>query len=280
MIASSLVNDAPVDPFARHLAQLLSVADLVGRLQPPGDESAAAQDAVLLARAATGADRASLFQIDNADADADGPLWVMRLARAARDADDVDALVAFHPDHVALLLSPMQSGSIEALGPLSGSEDFYAQHRHHEPRAARFAALAPVVVDGRAVGVLEVAREAGEAFSVHELGALEAAARTVAAAVYRTRRERSVQAMFTSLLPELLSSAQATTSLPVRLREWLASRRMAPSERQAIAVATTIAELSSSPAALDLVQAVLSAARRAFGGRDVGGWSEVGGALR
>jgi GAF domain-containing protein len=270
-----------VEPFARHLAQLLSVVDLVGRLQPPGDEAAAARDATLLARASTGADRASLFQLDNADADADGPLWVVRLARSCAMPDGVDPVAAFHPDHVALLLSPMQSGAVEALGPLSDAEPFYAQHRHHEPLLPRFAALAPVLVDGRTVGVLEVARSQGDPFSSAELACLEASSRTVAAAVYGTRRERSIQALFTALLPELLAPQQAPTSLPARLRDWLASRRMAPAERQAIAVATTIAELSaSSPAALELVQSVLSAARKAFVGRDVGGWSEVSGAIR
>jgi len=269
-----------MDAFARHLAQLLSVADLVGRLQPPGDEAAAARDATLLARASTGASRASLFQVDNADADADGPLWVVRLARSCSVEDGVDAVAAFHPDHVALLLSPMQSGAIEALGPLSGDEPFYVQHRHHEPQAPGYAAFAPVLVDGRAVGVVEVARS-GAAFTTGELVCLEAAARSVASSVYGTRREHSMQAMFTALLPELLDPRRAPTSLPARLRDWLSSRRMAPAERQAIAVATTIAELSSSsPAALELVQSVLSAARKAFVGRDVGGWSEVSRALR
>ncbi len=269
-----------MDPFARHLAQLLSVIDLVGRLQPPGDEAAAARDAVLLARASTGAQRASLFQIDNADADADGPLWVVRLARSCSMDDGVDPVAAFHPAHVALLLAPFQSGAVESLGPLSGHEPFYTHHLHHEPQLPRFAALAPVLVDGAPVGVLEIARQELP-FSPAELACLDAASRTVAAAVYGTRRERSMQAMFTSLLPELLSPTLAPTSLPARLREWLSSRRMAPAERQAIAVATTIAELAaSSPAALELVQSVLSATRKAFLGREVGGWSEVRGALR
>lgn len=269
-----------VDTFARHLAQLLSVADLVGRLHPPGDEATAAHDATLLARASTGAERASLFQLDNVDADDDGPLWVVRLARSCLVNDGIDPVAAFHPNHVALLLAPMQSGAVEALGPLSGDEPFYAQHLHHEPSIPRFAALAPVLVDGRPVGVLEVARSSA-AFSPQELLCLDAAARTVAAAVYGTRRERSMQAMFTALLPELLDPKHASTSLPSRLRDWLASRRMAPTERQAIALATTIAELSAaSPAALELVQSVLSAARKAFVGREVGGWSEVRGAFR
>jgi GAF domain-containing protein len=269
---------AAVDPFARHLARLLSVADLVGRLQPPGDEAATARDAALLARASTGAERASLFQIDNADADADGPLWALRLARCCQTPDPVDPLVAFHPDHIAFLLAPMHSGSVEALGPLSGDEPFYRLHLHHEPHVPRHAALAPVLVDGQAVGVIEIARREGGPFQPHELTCLEAAARTVAAAVYGTRRERSLQGMFTSLLPELLDPARAPTSLPRRLREWLASQRLAPAERQAIALATTIAELAeSSPAGLDLVQSVLSAARKAFLGRE-GGWSEVRGA--
>ena len=37
--------------------------------------------------------------------------------------------------------------------------------------------------------------------------------------------------------PELLDPARAPTSLPSRLRDWLASRSLEPSERQAIAVA-------------------------------------------
>ena len=270
-----------MDILARHLAQLLSVADLVGRLQPPGDEAAAARDAAVLARASAGAERASLFQLDNIDADADGPLWIVRLARSCPMHEGVEPVAAFHPNHVALLLAPAQSGAIESLGPLSGEEPFYAHHRHHEPHVPRHAALAPVLVDGRAVGVLEVARIEGGPFSAAELACLEAAARTVAAAVYGTRRERSMQALFTALLPELLDPRQAPTSLPSRLRGWLDSRRMAPSERQAIAVATTIAELAAtSPAALELVQSVLSAARKAFVGREVGGWSEVSGAYR
>ncbi|MCS6901358.1 MAG: GAF domain-containing protein [Myxococcales bacterium] len=270
----------PLDPFARHLAQLLSVIDLVGRLQPPGDESAAARDAVLLARTSTGAERASLFQIDNADANTNDPLWVMRLARSSVLEDGVAPMAAFHPAYVSLLLAPLQSGAVESLGPLSGHEPFYAQHLHHEPHPPRFAALAPVLVDGAPVGVLEIARQQAP-FSPTELICLEAASRTVAAAVYGTRRERSMQAMFTSLLPELLDPARAATSLPARLRDWIASRRMAPTERQAIAVATTIAELAAaSPAALELVQSVLSSTRKAFVGREVGGWSEVHGALR
>lgn len=262
---------AAIDPLARHLAQLLSVADLAGRLAPTVDEGPIARDLVLLARRTTGAERASLFQIDNADADAVDPLWVVRLARDVASPDGVDPAAAFYPTHSALLLSVMQAGAVEALGPLPGDEPFYARHRALEPLTARHVAFAPIEVDGAAVGVLEIARSADLPFGGDELLGLEAAARAVGAAVYGTRRERSMQAMLAAILPELLDPARAPTSLPERLREWLSSRRMPPAERQAIAVATTIAELSASPAALDLVQAVLSATRKAFVGREPGG---------
>lgn len=267
---------AAIDPLARHLAQLLSVADLAGRLAPTSDEGLIARDLASLARRAAGADRASLFQIDNADADAADPLWVVRLARDVATPDDVDPAAAFYPAHSALLLSVMQAGAVESLGPLPGDEPFYAHHRALEPLVARHVALAPVEVDGTAVGVLEIARAEDRPFRGEELSGLEAAARAVGAAVYGTRRERSIQAMLAAILPELLDPTRAPTSLPERLREWLSSRRMPPAERQAIAVATTIAELSASPVALELVQSVLSAARKAFVGREPGGLRSAG----
>jgi GAF domain-containing protein len=277
-----------IDPFARHLAQLLSIADLAGRLQAPDDEGATARDLLRLAREACRADRASLFQLENADADADEPLCVIRLARDAAGvssgeqlsldeppgADPAEA-TPFQPAHAGPLLSAIHAGGSVAFGPVADDEPFYAQHAELEPLPTRQAAFCAVVVDGRPVGVLEVARGADEPFSEAELGSLEAAARSVAAAVHGTRRERSVQAMLAELLPELLDPARAPTSLPGRLRQWLEARSMAPAERQAISVATTIAQLSaSSPAALELVQTVLSAAHKAFV-RDVAAWREV-----
>lgn len=275
-----VAEPSSVDIFARHLAQLLSIADLIGRLQPPSDEAVAIRDVTLLARASTKAERASLFQIENADASSLEPLWVMRLARSCEAEDRVEPVAAFYPDHIALLLAPMQNGAVEALGPLSGDEPFYRQHLHHEPLVPRFAALAPVLVSGRAVGVLEVARS-DSAFSSCELEYLETAARNVAAAVYGTRREHSIQAMFMALLPELLEPENAMTSLPERLRHWLTNRQMAPEERRIISLATTIVEISSaSPVAMEMVQSILSAARKAFVDRKVGSWSEVHHAYR
>lgn len=268
---------AALDPFARHLSQLLSIADLSGRLSSTGDEAALGRDAVALVRRATGASRASLFQIDNADAESDEPLWVVRVARDAAAADGVDPEAPFHPRSAALLLSVLQTGGVLAMGPLSPAEPFYAQHQSQEPGPTRHAAFAPVVVGGEPAGVLEIARgaEESEPFAPAELAALEAGARTVAAAVYGTRRERSMQAMLTALLPELLDPARAPTSLPARVREWLASRRMAPEEREAIAIAAAVAELSQASApARGLVLSVLAAARKAFI-HDLPGWSEA-----
>lgn len=262
------------DALARHLATLLSIADLAGRLAPQDDGAQIGSDLVHLARRAASADRASLFQIDNADADDETPPWIVRLARDVAEPDGVPAVVPFQPAHVALLFAPLASGATQALGPIGDAEPFYARHRSEEPRTPRYAAFAAVVVAGRARGVVEIARDEA-AFRGDELLALDAAARAIAAGVWGTRRESTIAAFLAGLLPEVLSEDRAMTSLPDRVREWLAARALDPTEREAIQLAATIAELAqSSDAALGLVHTVLSATRKAMVS-DVRGWSEA-----
>jgi hypothetical protein len=262
-----------VDALARHLALLLSVADLSARLAPAPDEAAALADLAGLVRRATGADRASVFEIEGADADEGVALSVVR---RARDADvAVDPVATFSPRSVALLLAPLGAASTEALCPIDAAEPFYARHLDVEPSVPRAAAFAPIIAFGKARGVLEIARSDDRAFRGDELRALESGARAVAAGVYGLRREATVLSLFTAILPELLDPAHAPTSLPDRLRAWLSTRAIDPDERRALALATTIAELSrASGSALELVQTVLSATRKAFA-RDIDAWSEV-----
>lgn len=264
-----------VDAFARHLALLLSVAELSSRLAPPASEAGVLADLGELARRATGADRVSVFEIDGADADEPAELRVVRIARVVAGADDVAAVATYLPRHVALLLAPFAALATEAIHPVSAAEPFYARHADVEPLPTRAAAFAPIVAFGRSRGVIELARTNDRPFKGDELRALEAAARSIAAAVYGARREATIASLFSALLPDLLDPSRAPTSLPDRLRAWLASRAIDPDERRALALATTIAELSrGSSSALELVQTVLSATRKAFA-HEIEDWSEA-----
>lgn len=262
-----------VDALARHLALLLSVADLSARLAPAPDEAAALGDLARLVRRATDADRVSVFEIEGADADDELALSVVRRARDGEG--EVDPVATFSPRNVALLLAPLGAASTEALCPIDLAEPFYARHADVEPATTRAAAFAPIIAFGKSRGVIEIARAEDRAFRGDDLRALEAGARAVAAGVYGLRREATVLSLFTAILPELLDPAHAPTSLPERVRTWLSARAIDPDERRALALATTIAELSrASGSALELVQTVLSATRKAFA-RDIESWSEV-----
>jgi GAF domain-containing protein len=266
----SLTPDPALESFARHLATLLRIADLSGRVRAEGTPDDVAADVLSLLRRAAGADRASLFDVDHADADDGEPLWVTRVARDVAAADGVRAAVPFQPAHVALLLTPLQTGALEALGDLRDDEPFYARHRQEEPLDTRHAAFAPVFQGGRPVAVVEIARSAGEPFRAEDLAVLERGARSVSASVYSARREATIERIFQELLPELLTPGVAPTSLPERLRAFLDARKLSPPDRAAIGLATTIAELAEhSPAALEMVTTVLAATRKAFVASDL-----------
>lgn len=272
-------SSAPIDPFARHLAQLLSIVDLAGRLRAgeggdDGERARVVSDALMLTRRACSAARASLFQLENIDADADEPLWVERIGRDA-EGEPVEPVASFQARASAPLLSAIHAGGSVSFGPIEADEPFYALHASVEPQAPLHAAFCPVHVDGEAVGVLEVARTQDAPFDEQALSGLEASARTLAAAVFATRRDRQLKAMLAALLPELLDPRTAPTSLHERVLRWLEQRRMAPAERQAIALASSIAQLARhAPAGLELAQTVLAATRKALV-REVGSWSEV-----
>lgn len=259
---------------AAHLVQLLRAVDLAARLTPRPPHDAPERDVLSLAARAASADRISLFEIEGA-LDDERPLTVHRIARFCAAHDLVAPVATFLPARSAFLLSCVSSGAATSLGPLPASEPFYEAHLALEPVVPRHVLLAPVAPPGDVAMVLEAARTGDQPFAPADQAALEAAARASFSLLRGLRREHTVRLLLTDLLPELLDPARAPTSLPARLRSWLESRSLSPDEHRALALATTIAELSeASPAAVDLVQSVLSATRKAFLSR-VRSWSEV-----
>ena len=259
--------DNPIDSFARHLALLLSVVDIESRLRP----AAGATRRYRARSASCGARRmraaSSYFEIEGGDDDEGAGPEVTRVARSVERDDGIAHIAAFAPSRVALLLASSQTGAAEAIGPPRRRRTFFTpttsrknpcpRASPHSPRCSRAA---------RAVGVLEAARgEEGPPFDGDDLEALEDAASMLAELSSSARRERTVEAVFADLLPELFDRERAPTSLPARLRTWLADRRLRPDDREALGLAVSIAELGArSPAATALGRSIVAAVGRAF----------------
>jgi GAF domain-containing protein len=249
-------DPASLDAFARHLATLLSTVDLAAQLSPRA-ERPGPDDLLLLARAASGASRISLFRVRGASGDSDEPLSVVRLGRVDGEGLDSRAL-DFQNASIALLLSCLGTGASEAVGPLGTDEPLRAAHREIEPDRSRFAVFVPASWEGEPLGVLEATRD-DRPFDSQEIALLEAAARTAVTSVFLADREDTVAA----LLVSLLDPAVRATPLRARVRAFLEERRMGQKERQALIVAAGIADLSRhSSRALTLADDVLRAIAR------------------
>jgi hypothetical protein len=257
---------APHDPFVQHLAMLLSVVELEAKLRPHEGADDAIARMLDLARAAAGARRVSLFEVEGWQADGDAPLTITRVGRARAGGDhEVAPRASFYSTHAAQLVSCLGTGATEAFGPVDASEPFYAEHLSFEPDVPQFAAFVPVSVGGRPFGVLEAGRAGEGGFDGASLDVLEGAASVLGTLLGGARREQTVAAVLRELLPELLDPRRAPTSLPERLRRWLEQRPLEPDERQAFGLAATIAELSSyAPDALGVAGSILATVRRAF----------------
>jgi GAF domain-containing protein len=245
---------------------LLSVVELEAKLRPAEGEGDAVGRALELVRAASGASRVSLFEVEGWRADDEAPLTVTRVGRAVAGGDDgVVARSPFYGAHSALLLSCLGVGATEAFGPVEPSERFYRENLPFEPRPPLFVAFAPIYVGARPYGVLEAARDEAPGFDGASIDAIEGAAAVLGSLLGGARREETVAALLRELLPELLDPKRAATSLPERLREWLAQRPLEPAERQAFGLAATIADLSThAPDALALAGSILLTVRRSF----------------
>ncbi len=251
------------DPFAAHLARLLSIVDLSGRLGARAGEGASLAGLAALARAAAGADRVSVYSIENADADADDAPSITRVARAIAVEDGLRAEVAVPTSGAGLLFSTLAGGGAVSLCPVAADEPFYASNLAREPLVPGALALAPIEVAGRPRGVLEAVRVEARSFGAAELSALEAAAGLAAAAAWLEGREAATLSLFSRLLPELLATPGG--ALRPRVEAWLAARELDAEARRAISLATEIVGLAeASTAGLELAHTVLSAASRAL----------------
>lgn len=260
------MNDpSSVDAFGRHLATLLTAFDLSPRVVPPATRPPIS-DLLVLARAATGAERISLFRVRGLSGDGGEPLEIARLARADRQARD-DFEHAFDEHASALLLSCLGSGASEAVAPVGSDEPFRAAHASLEPDASPYVVFVPVTHAAEPLGVLEATR-ADRAFAPAEIALLEAAAAVATSAVFLTEREDTIAAAIVSLLPP----DARQTPLRTRLRRFLEARRSGTDERRALVVAASIAELArSSSRALMLADELLEAIHRGFGTDGGGG---------
>ena len=160
------------DAFADHLARLLSLADLSGRLGGDPRVDASLGDVASLARIAASADRVSVFAVENADADADGPPSITRVARSVDADDGLRAEVELPVAGAGLLFSAIAGGSAVSLAPVRADEPFYASNLAREPLVPGAVAFVPISAGGRARGVLEAARADGRPFSTRDLAAL------------------------------------------------------------------------------------------------------------
>lgn len=255
------MNDpSSVDAFGRHLATLLTTVDLSARVAPIAARTPAS-DLLVVARAAVGATRASLFRIHGFAGDGDERLGIVRLARADL-AGGSDVSVDFQEHTAALLLSCLGSGASEAVGPVGESEPFRAVHVAVEPDPSPYAVFVPIAHEGEPLGVLEATR-ADRAFSAEETAVLEAAARVAVGAVFLAAREDTVAATLIAMLPADVRA----TSLRARVRRFLIARRSTADERRALVVAASISELARhSSRALVLADELLEAIHRGFGG--------------
>lgn len=251
-------DDSSLDAFGRHLARLLTTADLSTRLVRR-EATPVATDLLALLRELVSGSRASLFRVEGLDGDSDDNLSVVRIARVTREGFS-DAAVDYDPRACSLLLSCLWSGASEAIGPLSPTEPFRAAHVVIEPEASPHALFVPVSHASSVFGVLEIAR-ASAPFSPEELAWAERAARIAVPAVFLSEREETVA----DLLLSLLDPAVGATPLRGRVRAFLEARRSTPDERRAWVVAASIAELGQqSSKALVLAEEVLEAVHRAL----------------
>lgn len=263
----------PIDAMCRHLALLLTSVDLATRVSPRPSQDATLS-CLTLVRLSIKSDRVSLFSVENADSDAAGPLIVSRMARSTHLDDSVPIEAFFEPSSVALLLGCIQSGAIESVGPIDADEPFYRINQQAEPLIPIHAAFAPVMFDGQVVAVLEAARLNDGPFSEQELDALQTGSMVVSAAVFGLERERTVAALLREMLPEVHRPSDPQSTLSQRIEHWLRNRKNTVSERQALLLATSIAELThSSGRALELAQTMITAIKNTFVREPRAAWS-------
>jgi hypothetical protein len=272
-MASPALDPPSTDSMARHLCMLLTIADIEQRLLPDTGTHQLAHDLSRLLMMACQADRVSLFLFEGAEYSEALTLQIVRIARViaseeSSSPESMPSITPFQHSHASLLLAALDSSELFSLGPIDEQEPFYREHQREEPVVARYAAFAPIVVRGNVRAVFEVARVTEQPFEERDLQALSSAARSASTALFGLQREATILALLAHFLPQVIQSEQAVTSLPQRVRQWLHDRRLVAEEREALALATSIAELRySSPSALEFVQTILTGMKKVLAPR-------------